>query len=270
MRASPTRPPEHWTTDGYELEVDDRFDTGLPAHWMPAHLPHWSSRAQAAARYETGSDGLVLRVDADQAPWCPEWDGDTRVSSLQTGLFAGPLGSPVGQHRFRPDAVVREEQPAFRGYLPHRGLVEVTLTATDDADAMVALWMIGLEDLPERSAEVCVCEIFGRDVRQGSAVVGMGLHPFGDPAIVDDFATPRLAIDVTQPHTYGVRWAADDVAFYVDGSLVRVVGQAPQYPMQLMLGLYDFGSPEGVGRARYPRRCRVHRLRGYRPAGATG
>jgi hypothetical protein len=29
------------------------------------------------------------------------------VSSLQTGVFAGPVGSAIGQHRFHPEAVVR-------------------------------------------------------------------------------------------------------------------------------------------------------------------
>jgi len=55
----------------------------------------------------------------------------------------------------------------------------------DDPRAMVALWMIGLEDEPERSSEICVAEIFGRTVGPDSARIGMGVHPFGDPAIAD-------------------------------------------------------------------------------------
>jgi hypothetical protein len=35
---------------------------------------------------------------------------------------------------------------------------------------------------PERSAEIGICEIFGRDVREQEPAVGMGVHPFGDPA----------------------------------------------------------------------------------------
>jgi hypothetical protein len=38
---------------------------------------------------------------------------------------------------------------------------------------MVAFWMIGFEDAPERSAEICICEIFGRDVQRDDAVVGV-------------------------------------------------------------------------------------------------
>ena len=72
-----------------------------------------------------GGGRLRLRIDADQPPWCPELDGDVNVSSLQTGLFAGPLGSTIGQRRFSDDAVVREEQANVRLYTPAYGLIEM-------------------------------------------------------------------------------------------------------------------------------------------------
>jgi hypothetical protein len=65
-------------------------------------------------------------------PWCPEFDGEVRVSSLQTGVFSGPRGSAIGQHRFSPDAVVREEQEERRLYTPLYGIVETRLRAIDD------------------------------------------------------------------------------------------------------------------------------------------
>jgi hypothetical protein len=98
------------------LEFEDTF-AGPEldrSRWLPHYLAHWSSRERAAARYELGDGGLRLRIDPDQGPWCPEWDGGVRVSSLQTGQFSGPLGSAVGQHRFNPEAVVREEQEPAR------------------------------------------------------------------------------------------------------------------------------------------------------------
>lgn len=268
----PTAPPPQWDTTGYEPDLAEEFagDDLDPARWLPYHLPHWSSREQAAARYSVADGRLELRIDADQEPWCPELDGSTRVSSLQTALVAGPVGSAVGQHRFSPDAVVREAQPEARLYTPHFGLVEMTASARIDDRAMVALWMIGLEDVPERSGEICVAEIFGRDLRRGSAAVGMGVHPFGDPTLVDDFAAVRVPIDVARPHRYGVRWEPGRVAFYVDRRLVRVVDQAPDYPMQLMLGIYDFAGGEGSGpavspTAGYPQRFVVERVLGHRP-----
>ena len=130
-----------------------------------------TSRERAEARYElVPGGGLRLLIEEDQEPWCPELNGDVRVSSLQTGVYAGALGSTVGQHRLAPGAAVREEQEPLRLYTPLYGGIELRARASDHPDAMVALWMIGYEDEPERSAEICVCEIFGRDVAEEGTV----------------------------------------------------------------------------------------------------
>jgi hypothetical protein len=105
---------------------------------------------------------------------------------------------------------------------------------------MVALWLIGYEDEPDRSAEICVCEVFGRDVTRDGAIVGLGLHPFGDRRIRDDFSRVSLPIDAREFHVYAADWTADGVDFFVDGELVKRVEQSPDYPMQLMLGIYEF------------------------------
>jgi len=250
----------------FELEFEDTFDEPSldRGRWLPWYLPQWSSRERAAARYEVGG-GLRLVVTADQEPWCPELDGEVRVSSLQTGVFSGPLGSAVGQHRFHPDAVVREEQESVRLYTPLYGRVEVRARFSDDLATMAALWLIGYEDEPERSAELCVCEIFGRDVQQGRAAVGMGVHPFGDPRIRDEFSRVPVAVDVREPHEYAAEWTPGRVEFFVDGERVKTVEQSPDYPMQLMLGLYEFPEPGGTRPAEaYPKELVVESVRGYR------
>lgn len=267
--------PRH--RDGYVLELDETFDaTELdPTRWVPHYLPQWSSREASAARYALGDGTLRLRVEADQPPWCPDLDGQLRVSSLQTGVFSGPVGSRVGQHRFHPDAVVREAQDELRLYTPQYGWVEMRARATDDPAAMVALWLIGFEDSPERSAEICVAEIFGRDVGPGEARVGMGVHPFGDPTIVDEFAAHPVAIDAREPHTYAVDWTPEHVDFLVDGTRVTRVRQSPAYPMQLMLDVYAFPAPDGgPPPGPYPKELVVEHVRGYRradgPSGLPG
>jgi Glycosyl hydrolases family 16 len=250
------------------LEFEDDFDGDRldQTRWLPYYLPQWSTRERAAARYEVAGGCLRLLIEADQKPWCPELDGEVRVSSLQTGLFAGPLGSAVGQHRFNPDAVVTEQQQNVRLYTPQYGLFELRARATDDPRSMVALWMIGYEDEPAHSAEICVCEIFGRDVAPGHAKVGMGVHPFGDPDIADDFAAETVPIDAREFHVYAAEWEPERVAFFVDGERIRTVDQSPGYPMQLMLGIYEFpgeaGAPNRV--AGYPKEFIVDYVRGYR------
>lgn len=255
---------------GYELEFAEDFAGGGLARdrWVPAHLPHWSSRRQGAARYVLRDGRLVLQITEDQEPWCPEFDGGTRVSSLQTGVYAGPPGSTVGQHRFNPRAVVREPQAETRLYTPQYGFFEVRLKALADPRAMVAFWMIGFEDAPERSGEICICEIFGRDVGPDAARVGMGVHPFGDPALEDDFTAVALQLDAREFHVYAGEWTPTHVAFYVDGTLVKMVDQSPAYPMQLMLGLYEFPDEEASepleAPGRYPKEVEVDYVRGYR------
>ena len=143
------------TLDGYVLDREDHFSgTDLDRSlWLPHHLPQWSSRTASAARYRLGDGLLRLVIEDDQPPWCPEFDGGTRVSSLQTGLLAGPVGSAVGQHRFSPRAVVREGQEAERLCTPHYGFFELRARFPADRSSMAALWMIGYEDEPDRSAE---------------------------------------------------------------------------------------------------------------------
>ncbi len=233
---------------GWVLDFDDPFDGDHLnlAHWLPYHLPQWSNRRAAVARYTVGNGQLRLHVDPNQPPWCPEFDGQVQVSSLQTGVFSGPAGSTIGQHRFSADAEVREPQAKRFLYAPRFARIEARMRAVADPHHMVALWMIGIEDEPEHSAEICIAEIFGRDValaRPGhpaSAAVGMGLHPFADPSIADDFETVELAGDATEFHVYAVEWMPDGLTFSIDGTAVKTVRQSPQYPMQLMLGIYRF------------------------------
>jgi hypothetical protein len=247
----------------YALVLDERFDgdTLDTDVWFPHYLPHWSTREASAARWSVADGALRLRVDADQPAWAPELEGGMRVSALQTGSFSGPVGSTVGQHRTNDAAVVRETLD-LRLLLPHYGRLEITAQVGDDPSAMGALWLIGHEDVPARSAEICVFEVFGRDVGPDRSGVGMGLHPFGDPSIVDDFTVEQLPIDAREAHTYAVDWEPGRTTFLVDGTVVRDLDQAPTYPMQLMLTQYAFpapGSDEVPGP--FPKEMVVHRVR---------
>jgi hypothetical protein len=259
---------------GYELEVEERFDRPVLDErlWVPYYLPHWSSRAASAARYVVGDGTLRLLVEPDQGPWCPEFCGHLRVSSLQTGVFAGPVGSNIGQHHFRAGLAVRETQQNVALYTPQYGLFELRARALDDPANMVALWMIGYEDMPTRSAEICICEIFGRDVGPVHARIGMGVHPFGDPAITDEFAAETVDIDARESHTYAAEWTPGHIAFYVDERLIKVVRQSPAYPMQFMLNIYEFADDSGLPSAldRYPKTFVVEHFLGYRPVSGAG
>lgn len=244
---TPPVPPPSVPAPPGPTEVDERF-TAPPEDrgWTTAYLPAWSSRAAAAARVRTDAEGLHLTVPPEHPVWCPDLHHPPlRVSAVQSGSWSGPVGSTRGQQPFRAGLRVREEQPARWAYTPHHGRVEVTCRAVVGPGSMFSAWLIGIEDVPERSGEICLVEVFGDTVRtepDGTVTValGSGVHPFRDPALREDFTAPRTALDVAVPHTYAVDWRPDGVTFEVDGVPTRTVRRAPDYPVQLVLGVFDF------------------------------
>jgi hypothetical protein len=209
--------------------------------WTPHYLPQWSSRARSAATYEVAGSELRLSIPHGQGLWCPEdHEEPLRVSGVQSGVFSGPVGSSAGQQPFRDGLVVREAQPTQWGWTPHYGVLEVRARMELTARSMASVWMVGIEDEPHRSGEICIFEVFGETLCDGGAAVGMGVHPFRDPALRDDFAAPQLDIDVAEFHVYAADWRPGRVDFFVDGAHVRAVEQAPDYPMQMMIGVFDF------------------------------
>lgn len=216
-----------------------QLDTSV---WSPYYLPHWSSRAASAASYEQDGSDLRLFIPPEQGLWCADdHQPPLRVSGIQSGNYSGPVGSTVGQQPFREGQLVREEQEPFWGWTPAApARIELRARAELSPRSMVSLWMVGLEDQPERCAEICVMEVFGNALEPGSAAVGCGLHSFRDPSVPEDFATVRLPIDVAQFHTYAVEWTTEQAEFFVDGQSVRRCAGPPAYPMQLMLAVFDF------------------------------
>ena len=159
-------------------------------------------------------------------------------------MYSGPVGSRIGQQPFGDDAVVREAQETQWGWAPGYGRLEVRARMDLSPRSMAAVWMVGLEDEPDRCAEICVFEVFGEAIRDGgaqaSAEVGMGVHAFRDPAVTEEWDAPRIALDVAEHHLYAAEWRPDGVEFSIDGEPVKSVGQAPAYPMQMMVAVFDF------------------------------
>jgi Glycosyl hydrolases family 16 len=150
------------------------------------------------------------RPDLDTAVWVPHYlpMWSSRAETGATYALSGEVGSTIGQQPFRDGAVVREFQPTHWGWTPRYGLLEVRARM----------------DLSPRSM----------------AAVGMGVHPFRDPAIIDEFAAERVAIDVTALHVYAADWQPGRVDFLIDGQRVKTVDQAPGYAMQMMIAVFDF------------------------------
>ncbi|MDJ0756858.1 MAG: glycoside hydrolase family 16 protein [Ardenticatenaceae bacterium] len=252
---------------GWKLEFSDDFEqTTLDTrNWLPYYLPQWSSRANTEARYTFQNGRLQLHIEEDQQPWSREYNGEIRVSNLQTGCFSGPLGSQAGQHSFRSDLVVREVQPAVRLFTPTYGFIEVRLKAVPLPGYLSALWMIGFEDDPAHSAEICICEIKGENVGSQTSRIGYGVHPFNDPHIQDEFYEDLFDIDASYFHVYAVDWMPDRIDFFIDNQKVKTITQTLNYPMQLMLNLYEI--PDALTTASretpFPKTMEVDYVRGY-------
>ncbi|MBM7841719.1 glycoside hydrolase family 16 protein [Herpetosiphon giganteus] len=261
--AMPANPVEK---AGYRLEFQDEFSTNTldQAKWLPFYLPQWSSRERSAPRYQLASSSLVLEIQADQAPWCPEFDGQTRCSSLQTGVFGGALGSPFGQHRFNQACVVRELQDSMQIYTPHYGYFEMRAKATIGPNNVVALWMIGFEDQPEHSGELAIMEIKGWNIGAESLKLGYGVHPWGDSQLTDEFFEDEVALDVGEYHIYAAEWTPSQIDIYLDNRKLRTIQQSPSYPMQFMLGIYDLPQRQSSTVA-YPHKFEIDYVRGYQP-----
>jgi hypothetical protein len=238
MAASTTSPVFEDTFDVPDL---DR------AVWVPHYLPQWSSRAESAATWRIEDSCLRLSIPVDQGLWCPDQHSPLRVSGIQSGCLSGPAGSTLGQQPFRPGQVVREQQPTTRGWLAGPGRLEMRARMDLGMRSMASWWLVGFEDRPDRSGELCVWEVFGDALTPGSAAVGCGTHPFRDPDLPEDFVAPRVDVDVREFHTYAVDWRRSGATFLVDEVPIRSVPVTPRYPLQSMIAVFDFpekGSPD--------------------------
>jgi hypothetical protein len=209
--------------------------------WIPHYLPQWSSRAESAATSAIADSELRLTIPPEQGLWCPGDHDPLKVSGVQSGVFSGPVGTTIGQQPVHEGALVREFQPTQWGWTPHYGILEIRARMDISPRSMAAVWMVGLEDEPERCGEICIFEVFG-DAPQA---VGMGVHPFRDPALSEEWDAPEVAIDVSEHHVYAADWQPGRVDFTIDGEHVKTVNQAPDYPMQMMVAVFDFPDKPG-------------------------
>jgi len=221
----------------------DDFDSGRldPSVWDAHYLPHWATRTGSAATFSLTGTTLRLSIPPGQPLWCPDQhETPLRVSGIASGAHSGPVGSTVGGQPFLTGQTVREEQPRLEGWLPAAGRVAARCRMEVSHRSMAAIWLSGFEETPAESGELCLVEVFGKDVAGGSAGIGMGVKQFRDPHLVHDFAAPRLPLDVAQWHEYAVRWDEGAAVFSVDDEEIRTCRRPPTYPLQVMLAVFDF------------------------------
>jgi Glycosyl hydrolases family 16 len=248
----------------YVLEFEELFLSDQLEQWVPHYLPHWTTPERSAARHEVSHGILRLRIEEDQPTWRDE-DSGLRVSNLQSGSWSGPLGSARGQHRHVDGLRVVTPQPERRLYTPRAGVVEADLRAVADPSTMLAFWLIGFEaESPDNSGEICIVELFGDSIGTSASTLSIGVKAHHDPRLHDDMMRIRTKIDATTWHTYAAEWNPYRIRFFVDDQLVRTVEQGIDYPMQLMIDLFEFRPDNKNDPATYPKTGDVGAIRGYR------
>jgi hypothetical protein len=230
------------------------------ARWVDHYLPQWTTPERSLARYALTDDGLQLRIDADQLDWRPE-DAPLRVSNLQTATFSGALGSTRGTHRHRSDGLaVRTTTPTRLLWAPRAGQVDATVTASLDRNCMLAVWLVGTEHQdPSDSGEVCVFEIDADAVGAASTRARVGVKAHHDPRLVTDMREVDVAVGEGQAHTWSARWGSDGVLIACDQQVVYASEQRLNYPLQLMVDLFEIGPRDAS--SSYPKTGMVHRVR---------
>ncbi len=180
-----------------------------------------------------------------------------RVSNLQTGTFSGPVGSTHGTHRHRSDGLaVRTETPLQLLFAPSRGRIDLTVAASRADGCMLAVWLVGTEHLsPEHSGEICVVEIDAAAIGEVTTVRS-GLKAHDDPALVTDMAEVAVALDASVLHTWTVIWGDGETLIGCEGLVVRRIPHAPDYPLFLMIDLFEIGPTQGS----YPKAATVSRV----------
>jgi len=230
-----------------ELVFSDDFDRGHidGAKWLPQYLPHWTSPELAKPHYHFEDGHLVLQIDPDQKPWCPEHDGGVKCSSIQTGHFSGPLGSANGQLRFNGNLRVVTELPSKKLYTPVYGTFEIRAKASLTSNTMASFWMMGFEEQPEDSGEITVMEIFGRNNTSSTTTLGTGVKQGTDTSLATEYHEDKLPFDVSDWHVYAAEWNTSGVTHFLDGKPLRHIRHVPHYPLQFMLGIYELpGDPK--------------------------
>jgi len=243
------------------LELDDDFSAdALGPVWTAHYLPHWSTPDRSHARYDLDGS-LRLRIDADQPTWTA--DEPIRVSSIQTADFSGPAGSTRGIHPHRAGLRVVSPASLRLGWAPVAGRVEVTVAASTDPGCMTAAWLVGTEHLSGdggASGELCLFELDAETIGPERSRARTGIKAHRDPRLVTELGAVDLPFDASRPHTWSVEWGHGVTVISCEGVELRRLAQAPEYPLVLLVDLFETSH---AGEGRYPKTARILRVRGW-------
>ena len=76
-------------------------------------------------------------------------------------------------------------------------------------------------------------------------------------------------MDATAFNIYATEWRPDRVDFYINNRKVKSIPESPDYPMQLMLNIYEtpVNAPLKEADSTYPKLFEVDYIRVFQPLG---
>jgi len=77
--------------------------------------------------------------------------------------------------------------------------------------------------------------------------------------MITDMAEVTLPFDAGLPHTWIVIWGAGETIIGCEGIVLRRIRQAPEYPLFLLIDLFETAPPSGE----YPKTAIVRRVRAW-------
>lgn len=230
---------------GYQLVFEESFNSGnLNTNaWFPYRLPHWSDQSHIAGAQASFSiqNGILTLTTAGKSAWSP-WDGGNVFSTLMSGNFSGPAGSKIGLHEFsvcmsNPNCVVFEGQANLNEPLNIYKYGYFELRAKFPSSSRGTWWMVGFEDVSEKSAEIDIIELnHTKSADFNYKCVHFGVHGWDDPLIGrEGFFFGEDCSYFSLWHTYGLLWTPGHLALYIDGVLISEIDQSPDYEMVTIL-----------------------------------
>jgi hypothetical protein len=124
---------------------------------------------------------------------------------------------------------------------------------------MLAAWLVGTEHLDARDAgEICIFEIDAAAIG-ATTTARSGVKAHGDPRLITDMTAVEIPLDASKPHTWTAIWGNGQTTIGCEGLIIRRIQQAPDYPLFLLVDLFEIGAPRGD----YPKSATLHHFRGW-------
>ena len=229
---------------GYYLTASDEFNvsgaTLTPELWNTKYLPHWSSVSNEA-RYAISNGALDLRIDKDTPAWDPAYDGNTKISGIQTA-------QRDGLHKWNANYPgINHHEPTNMQHIQRYGYFEIRAKVAKGGGLHSAWWMVGAQQdtvpgngATKQNSEVDIFETLGRDTTKGL----FNWHKWNDPAGGEKSTTFGNGSDLSAAyHVYGFEWTPTQMKLYLDNTLVQTIQGSPNYPMLTLLGIYEKTDP---------------------------